>query len=82
MVGYDRRALWLQSALAGLAVVAAHVVGPDLNINFSHRDPFQHRPLGPPPVHLALTLAGLIGLVYVPTHALLVRALPPTKPPA
>ena len=79
-VGYDRRALVLQSGVACAAMLAAHLAAPDLNINFAHRDPFLHRPLGPPPIHLALTLAGLIGLVYLPTHLLLARLLPAPKP--
>jgi hypothetical protein len=75
-VGYDRRALLAQSvfALAVMAVSAAAM--PGANLNFARRDPFWHRAWGPPWLHVALTFAGLVTLVYAPTHALLARVMP------
>ncbi|MGA8267446.1 MAG: hypothetical protein WB787_06770, partial [Candidatus Acidiferrales bacterium] len=66
--GYDARALKLQSLIAGVALVASRFVGPQRNINFAFADPFFRRSWGPAPVHLALVLAPLILLIYVPTH--------------
>jgi len=75
-VGYDRKALPAQSLLALALILASRLVGPDANVNFSWRDPFLHRALGPPALHLAATFAGLAALVYLPTHALLSRTFP------
>lgn len=75
-VGYDRRALAFQTAVAAVVLVASWFVLPEYNLNFSRRDPFLHRSWGPAPVHLALTLLGLMLLVYWPTHALLARLFP------
>ena len=79
-VGYDRRALLAQSALALVVLAASSVVMPEANINFARRDPFRGRSWGPPPVHMALTAAALIGLIYLPTDALLRRRMPPPLP--
>ncbi len=67
-VGYDRRALLLQSAIAAVVVALARLAGPQANVDFSYRDPFLHRALGPPAVHVALSVAALVVAVYVPTH--------------
>jgi hypothetical protein len=75
-VGHDRRALVAQAALALVVLGASRVVRPDANINFARADPFTHRPWGPAPVHVGLTALALVGLVYVPTHALLRRVRP------
>ncbi|HUG55103.1 MAG TPA: membrane-associated protein [Vicinamibacteria bacterium] len=75
-VGYDRRALALQSAVAVVALALSRVVMPEANLNFAQRDPFLGRSWGPAPVHLGLTLAVLIGVVYWPTHTLLRRVMP------
>ena len=76
--GYDPRGLLLQAALAAVLLVAARLVSvPEENLNFAWRDPFLKRQLGPVPVHLAAILAGLVGLVYWPTHLVLRRVLPP-----
>lgn len=76
-VGYDRRALLLQSGIAAVVMVAARFVPAERNINFAHRDPFFGWSWGPAPAHLALMLAVLIAVVYWPTHALLARFIPP-----
>jgi hypothetical protein len=72
-VGYDRRALFAQSVL-GLALIAAgRALSPEVNVNYAWEDPFFHRAWGPAPVHIAVILAGLVAVVYLPTHALLSR---------
>jgi hypothetical protein len=75
-VGYDRRALLAQSALALVVMAVSPLAMPDGNLNFARSDPFWHRTWGPPAVQVAVTGAALIALVLVPTHALLVRAMP------
>jgi hypothetical protein len=72
-VGYDRRALLVQSLIAAALFVASRLVLPEANINFAHRDPFLARSWGPAPVHLALTWLALVGVIYWPTHRLLMR---------
>jgi len=75
-VGYDRRALAAQTALAVMVLALSRVAMPDANINFAHRDPFAGRSWGPAPVHVLLTVAGLFVLVYGPTHLVLRRVMP------
>lgn len=76
-VGYDRRALPLQSLLAAALLAASRLVPPPANVNFAHRDPFFGREWGPAPAHLLLTLAVLVTAVYWPTHRVLRRLFPP-----
>lgn len=76
-VGYDRRGLALQSAIAAVALVAAQLADPAANIDYARRAPLLDRPFGPPPVHVGLTLVGLVGAFYLPTHLLLARLFPP-----
>lgn len=71
--GYDRRALVLQSAIAGVLLVASRFFGPALNLNYAYRDPLLHRMWGPAPMHLALILIAMVALLYFPTHLLLAR---------
>jgi hypothetical protein len=78
-VGYDRRALLAQSVLAVVVLAASAMVRPGANINYARRDPFFHRQWGPAPVHVALTAAGLIALVYAPTHLFLRRVMPRSR---
>ena len=75
--GYDRRALLLQSGIAMVLLVVSRFLGPTQNLNYAFADPIFHRPFGPAPIHLALILAALLGIIYCPTHVLLARAFPP-----
>jgi hypothetical protein len=79
--GYDGRGFALQAGIAAVLLLAARLVSvPEENLNFAWRDPFLKRALGPAPVHLVAILAGLVGLVYWPTHLALRRLLPPAPP--
>jgi hypothetical protein len=71
--GYDRRAWTLQTGIALAAFTAARFTDPVTNINFAFRDPFWHRAWGPPPVHVALSVAALAVGLYLPTHLALLR---------
>lgn len=75
-IGYDTRALALQSAIAVAVLCLSRVVRPDANINFAHQDPFLRRSWGPAPLHLAVILLPLVGLLYWPTHRALRALLP------
>ena len=75
-LGYDRRALLLQSGIAAAALTAARQVAPDQNINYAFQDPFFHRGWGPPPVHLAIIFSVLVIAVYWPTHWVLAKIFP------
>jgi hypothetical protein len=70
-VGYDRRALALQAAIAAALFVIARFLPQELNLNYAYRDPVFHRAWGPAPVHLAVIFVGAVGLLYWPTHLLL-----------
>jgi hypothetical protein len=75
-VGYDRRALALQAAIAATLFVIARFLPSELNLNYAYRDPIFHRAWGPAPVHLAVAFVGAVGLLYWPTHLLLSRVFP------
>jgi len=74
--GYDRRGLALQAGFAAVVVVLCRLTDPALNINFAFTDPFSHRALGPPALHVAVTVVALVAGAYWPTHWLLRRLLP------
>jgi hypothetical protein len=75
-VGYDRRALALQAAIAAALFVLARFLPANLNVNYAFRDPLFHRAWGPAPVHLALIFVATVALVYWPTHVLFSRIFP------
>jgi hypothetical protein len=70
-VGYDRRALWLQAAIAAFLLIVSRFLSAELNLNYAYRDPIFHRAWGPAPVHLAVIFIPLVALIYWPTHVLL-----------
>ena len=79
--GYDRRGLALQAGFAALVIAACRFTDPALNINFAFTDPFFQRALGPPAVHVLVTLVALVAGAYWPTHLLLQRWLPAVTAP-
>jgi len=70
-VGYDRRALGLQAAIAAFLLIASRFLSADVNMNYAYRDPLFHRAWGPAPAHLAMIFVPLVMLIYWPTHLLL-----------
>lgn len=73
-LGYDRRALVLQSAIGTLAVIGGRLLGtPEANINYAYVAPFFGRALGPAPLHLAAIVGALLLVMYPATHLLLAR---------
>src|SRR5271165_5801617 len=70
-VGYDRRALALQSAIAAILLMAGRFLPADANMNYAYRDPVFHRAWGVAPAHLAFTLIVLVVVIYWPTHLFL-----------
>jgi len=74
-VGYDRRALALQSGIAVALLVVSRFFDPAKNLNYAFVDPLLKRTWGPPPVHLAVILGTLVLVLYWPTHQVLSRTL-------
>lgn len=70
-VGYDRRALGLQAAIAAVLLIVSRFLSAELNLNYAYRDPVFHRSWGPAPVHIVVIFIPLVALVYWPTHVLL-----------
>ena len=70
-IGYDRRALALQAAIAAVLFIAARFLPSALNVNYVYQDPLFHRSWGPAPVHLAVIFVGTVALLYWPTHLFL-----------
>lgn len=75
-VGYDRRALALQAAIAAAVLIASRFLSPELNLNYAYSDPLFHRSWGPPPAHLVMIYVPLVAAIYWPTHLLLSWLLP------
>jgi hypothetical protein len=76
LLGYDRRALALQSAITAALLIFSRFLSPQLNMNYAFQDPLLHRAWGPAPIHLAVILAGCVVLFFWPTHLLLTRIFP------
>jgi hypothetical protein len=75
-VGYDRRALGLQAAIAALLLILSRFLSPELNMNYAYRDPVFHRAWGPAPAHFLMIFVPLAALIYWPTHLLLAWLFP------
>jgi hypothetical protein len=76
LLGYDPRALALQSAITAALLIISRFLSPQLNMNYAFQDPLLHRSWGPAPIHLAVILAGCVVLFFWPTHLLLFRMFP------
>lgn len=75
-LGYEPRALWAQILLALLLVPLTRLLtGPERNINWVY-GPNEPQTALSVPVYLAVQLAVLIFLVYLPSHFLLKRLFP------
>ncbi|MGC1614995.1 MAG: hypothetical protein WA736_09945 [Candidatus Acidiferrum sp.] len=70
-VGYDRRALGLQAAIAAVLLIVSRFLSAELNMNYAYHDPIFHRTWGPSPAHLAMIFIPLVAVIYFPTHLLL-----------
>ena len=79
-VGYDRRGFPLQCVIAVGAFMASRFTNPAKNMNFAFGDPFFHRAWGPPAVHVLISFAFMVVVVYFPTHWFLSRFFSRTKP--
>lgn len=78
-LGYERRALQLQAAIAGGVLILSRFLPPALNMNYAYQDPLFHRAWGPALVHLAVIFVGMVGLLYWPMHLLLSKMYPTPK---
>jgi hypothetical protein len=70
-VGYDRRALGLEAAIAAALLIISRFLSAGHNMNYAYRDPLFHRAWGPAPAHLTMIFIPLVALIYWPTHLLL-----------
>jgi len=70
-IGYDRRALALQAAIAACLFVASRFLPAAFNMNYAYQDPVFHRSWGPAPVHLIVIFVGAVALLYWPAHLFL-----------
>jgi len=70
-IGYDRRALALQSAITLGLLVISRWMGAAANLNYTYIDPILHRALGPAPIHVAIIFVGTVVLFYLPAHIFL-----------
>jgi hypothetical protein len=80
ILGYDRRALLLQSAITALLLIFSRFLSPQLNMNYAFQDPLFHRAWGPAPLHLAVILVGAVVIFLWPTHLILSRLYPAADP--
>jgi len=72
-VGYDKRALGFQGAIAAVLLFVSRFLPASLNMNYAFSDPVFHRTWGPAPAHLGLIFVVLVAVIYWPTHLLLAR---------
>lgn len=82
VLGYDHRALPLQTAITGAVLIFSRFLPPALNMNYVFQDPLLHRAWGPAPSHLLVILAGCIAFFFWPTHLVFLRAFPQAQKPA
>ena len=75
--GYHHRGLALQIAVTAPLLLASRLLATGKNLNYAFSDPLLHRQWGPAPLHLLSMLVGITLVVYLPTHLVLRRALPP-----
>jgi hypothetical protein len=77
-LGYDRRGLALQLAIALPVFIASRFTPPAENMNYAFADPFIHRSWGPAPVHVTVAFLFMLFVVYLPTHLILKRLFQPS----
>jgi hypothetical protein len=78
-IGYDRRALALQSAITVGLLAISRCMSPAQNLNYAFIDPILHRTLGPAPLHLAIIFACTVMFFYLPAHIFLSWKYPGRK---
>lgn len=76
VLGYDRRALPLQTAITGVVLIFSRFLPPELNMNYVFQDPLLHREWGSAFSHLIIILAGSIAIFFWPTHLIFRRTFP------
>ena len=73
-LGYDERALVAQTVLAWVVLTLTYwLTDPKLNVNWVFGWGAKPQQLIPPPVYLALLMAGFLVLIHYPTHLVLKR---------
>jgi hypothetical protein len=75
-VGYDRRALALQSGILTALLIASRFFKPALNLNYAFVDPIFHHSWGPAPLHLFVIWLSMVIFTYWPVAWALKKYLP------
>jgi hypothetical protein len=78
--GYDQRAWAFQSLLTFALMLVCLLLRPEKNLNYIYTEPLFGRAWGPAPVHLLVVGSFIALVVYLPTHLLLRKFLPPRMP--
>lgn len=74
--GYDRRGWPLQAAIAAAGILVARgFTAPEHNVNYAFTAPFFNVELGPPALHLGLTVLTMGLGVYGLVHLFIIRGL-------
>jgi general stress protein CsbA len=77
-VGYDRRALKLQTMITAALLGASRLLGPVSNMNYMYQDPIFHKALGPAPINVAIIFSVIV-ILFWPVHLVMRKAIQ-TKP--
>ncbi|KAF0245999.1 MAG: hypothetical protein FD180_1142 [Planctomycetota bacterium] len=80
--GYDSRALLFQAAIAIAVMTMTILVAPHFttkNVNFAFKDPITKHTVVNVPVHMLLTWAVTVAVMYAPAHFLLARIFRPAR---
>ena len=75
--GYDRRSFRFQCLVAAVALLASRACGPAYNLNYAFTNPFTRRPIGPAPIHLAVTFLAIALILFLPVHMALRKSFAP-----
>jgi hypothetical protein len=90
-LGYDRRAIYWQSAIGLVVMLLSYFAAPwppapagmpNMSVNLNHvlgPDPHVVQTWMPPLAFLAVVCAGLVAVIYLPTHLLLRRVFRPSR---
>ena len=73
-VGYDRRALKLQTMITAALLGGSRLLGPVSNMNYTYRDPIFYKALGPAPIHVAIIFSVMV-ILFWPVHLVLRKAI-------
>jgi hypothetical protein len=78
-LGYDKRALTLESCVVAALVIVSRSLGTELNLNYAFIDPIFHRAVRPAFLHVIVAI-GFICLVFLlPVHLVMRKVSRPVE---